>query len=505
MKIPEDFNAASYFIDRHDTERPDKIAIECGGRRVTYRELFNGVNAVGSRLRGSGIRKGDRIILILPDTPEFAMSFFGAIKIGAIPVPLNPFLPPADYGYFFENSGARAVIAEEEFKNVLPSGAPDLDSGLIIMHAAEISRFQDGPGAAVLKAEPTKQDDPAFWLYSSGSTGRPKACVHRQRDMLVCSEHYAKGILNMTADDRCFSASKLFFAYGLGNALYYPFAVGATSILLPDRATPEKIFEVIGRYRPTLFFGVPTQYAGMIEGDGGQAAGDGMKNIRACVSAGEALPALLFNKFKERFGHEILDSIGSTEALQAFISSRPGRIRVGAVGELIPGYEAKILDEQGKEAADGAVGDLYVKNDAVCSEYWHEPEKTAATIRNGWLRTGDRFHKDADGYYWFVGRADDMFKSNGAWVSPVEVEQVIMRHPAVLESAVVGKKNAAGLMRPAAYVVLREDGFSKGLIEELGAWCAERLPMYKRPAWFEILPALPKTATGKIQRFRLRI
>ncbi len=484
MQIPERFNAAAYFIDRHIAEgRGGKVAIECGERRVTYGQLFEGVNAIGSYLKHIGIRKGDRVVLRLSDTPEFGMAFFGAIKIGAIPVPVNTFLKPDDYSYFVEHSGAKLTIADREAEKILSAR----------------------PLGAALEPEPARQDEPAFWLYSSGSTGRPKACVHRERDMLVCSEHYAKGILGMTAEDRCFSASKLFFAYGLGNALYYPLAVGATSILLPDRAATEKIFETIERHRPTLFFAVPSQYAGMLEHEAGNVE-HGMKNIRACVSAGEALPVPLFNRFKERFGHELLDSIGSTEALQAFISSRFGRIREGSVGELIPGYEANILDEQGKEAELGAAGDLYIKNDAVCAEYWGEPEKTAAVIRDGWLRTGDRFRRDEDGYFWFIGRADDMFKSKGAWVSPVAVEQVLLGHPAVLEAAVVGKKNTAGLMRPAAYVVLKKEFSPKERIfkEELTARCAELLPAYERPAWFEFLSELPKTATGKVQRFRLR-
>jgi len=482
LMIPEFFNAAVYFIDRHVAEgRGKKIAIECGGERISYRELFEGVNRFGNGLRELGIRKGDRVLVVLPDIPEFGMAFFGAIKIGAIPVPVNPALKPEEHRYFREDSGARIAIDEGALrKSPFAKASPRLT------------------------AEPARRDDPAFWLYSSGSTGRPKACIHRQRDMLVCSEHYAKPILGMHEHDRCFSTSKLFFAYGLGNALYYPLAVGATSILLPDRPEPEKIFNVIERHRPTIFFSVPSTYVRMLAHPASSVP-DLLSGVRLCISAGEPLPISLFKLFKERFGFEILENMGSTEALQAFIASRPGSVRPGSTGELVPGYDVRILDEAGKPAKPGEAGSLWVKNDAVAAGYWNQPEKTAATFKDGWLRTGDRFSRDADGYFWYAGREDDMFKSHGAWVSPVEVEHCLMEHPEVLEAAVVGKKNADGLLRPAAYVVPRSDvRLAENFTKELDEFCAGRLPKHKRPTQIEILSELPKTATGKIQRFKLR-
>ncbi len=349
--------------------------------------------------------------------------------------------------------------------------------------------------------EPTHRDAMAFWLYSSGSTGGPKGCVHLQHDMFVCAESYAKGVLGMRESDRCFSAAKLFFAYGLGNALYMPFAVGATSILLPDAPTAPRVYEIIARYRPTLFFSVPTNFSMLLSHDGDFD----LSSVRYAVSAGEALPEPLFRRFKQRFGVEILDAIGSTECLHMFIANRPGHVRAGSSGQLVPGYEARIVDEHDQPVPAGEMGNLLIKGDSTCAYYWNQHEKTKATIQGEWIRTGDKYYCDADGYYWYGGRSDDMLKAGGIWVSPVEIESVLIDHDAVQECAVVGRDDGHGLLKPFAYVVLKSQiAGTPELAAALQTFVRERLAEYKRPRGVEFVSELPKTATGKLQRFKLR-
>ena len=366
-----------------------------------------------------------------------------------------------------------------------------------------------------LEAEPTSKDDAAFWLYSSGSTGFPKACVHLQHDMVVCAERYAKAVLGMTENDRCFSVAKLFFAYGLGNALYFPLAVGATSILWPGPPKPQKIFEIIERHRPTLFFSVPSNYAALLafEPGKGHVGTDApvrpversstspdfdLSSIRYGISAGEALPAALFHRFKERFGVEILDAIGSTEVLHMFIANHPGAVRPGSSGQIIDGYEARIVDEHDQPVKPGDIGNLLVKSDSTCSHYWNQHEKSKSTIEGHWIRTGDKYYQDADGYFWYAGRSDDMLKCSGVWVSPVEIEAVLIEHPAVQEAAVVGREDLDQLLKPAACVVLKDGAAgTPDLAHELQEFVVSRLPVFKRPRWVEFLDELPKTATGK--------
>jgi len=529
VSLPDQFNAASYFVDRHIQEgRGDKVAIECEGVRITYRQLCERVNRVGNALHKLGVRVEERVLLLLLDTPEFAFSFFGAIKIGAVPVPVNTLLKPSDYEYLLNNSRARiAIVSEPLFSQLQAIPKTNLRFlEKIVVVAAEppqgTIRFGEfiERNSPALMAEPTHKDDAAFWLYSSGSTGFPKACVHLQHDMAVAAERYAKAILNMNQQDRCFSVAKLFFAYGLGNALYFPLAVGATSILLTGPPKPQQVFEVIERYRPTLFFSVPSNYAALLAHQGKQRVGTGLRaaptgqnpvsdfdlsSLRNGISAGEALPAALFHRFKERFGVEILDAIGSTEALHMFIANRPGAVRPGSSGQIIPGYEARIVDDQSQPVKPGEIGNLLVKSDATCAFYWNQHEKTRETIEGHWLRTGDKYYQDADGYFWYAGRSDDMLKCGGVWVSPVEIESVLIEHPAVLEAAVVGREDRDQLLKPAACVVLR-DGIAgtPQLAQELEQFVVSRLPIFKRPRWVEFFPELPKTATGKLQRFKLR-
>ena len=512
--LPDEFNAATYFIDRHIAEgRGQKVAIECGERRVTYQQLCAMVNRAGNCLRRLGVRIEERVLLLLLDTPEFAASFFGAIKIGAVPVPVNTLLKPADYKFLLNDSRARVAIVAEA---LLPLIKTISRQELKFLETIVVVGTETWPGtlnfngalaesSSTLDAAPTSKDDAAFWLYSSGSTGRPKACVHLQHDMVVSSEAYAKGILNIAESDRCFSVSKLFFAYGLGNGLYFPLSAGATSILMPGPPRPEAVFDVIERHRPTLFFSVPSNYARLLAHNRPDGREFDLSSVRWGISAGEALPAVIFHRFQERFGVEILDAIGSTEALHMMIANRPGHARPGSSGQVIPGFEARIVDDSNRPLAPGEIGNLMVKADSVCAYYWNQHEKTKDTIEGHWIRTGDKYYQDDDGYFWYAGRSDDMLKVSGVWVSPVEIESILMEHGAVEEAAVVARPDEQQLPRTVACVVVR-NGFepSAALARELTAFVGARLADYKRPHQIEFHAELPKTATGKLQRFRLR-
>jgi len=527
--LPDQFNAATYFIDRHIPEgRGEKIAIEAGEARVSYRQLWERVNRFGNSLRQLGVRIEERVFLLLLDTPEFAVSFFGAIKIGAVPVPVNTLLKTSDYHYILNNSRARVAVVSEALYPQLQGWKKlrYLQHVIVVGGAQPVTTDKNTQSFAglieqnspSLEAEPTSKDDAAFWLYSSGSTGFPKACVHLQHDMVVCAERYAMGILGMTESDRCFSVAKLFFAYGLGNAMYFPLAVGATSILWPGPPKPQHVFEIIERHRPSLFFSVPSNYAALLAHKrdhvgtaapgrpGGPSAPDfDLSSVRYGISAGEALPAALFHRFKERFGVEILDAIGSTEVLHMFIANRPGAVRPGSSGQIIPGYEARVVDEDDEPAKPGEIGNLLIKSDSTCSHYWNQHEKSKSTIEGHWIRTGDKYYQDADGYFWYAGRSDDMLKCSGVWVSPIEIEAVLIEHPAVQEAAVIGRKDEDELLKPAAYVLLKNGSTGTAdLARELQEFVLSRLPVFKRPRWVEFVDELPKTATGKLQRYKLR-
>lgn len=509
--IPHRFNAAAYFVDRHITEgRAAKIAIECGDQRVTYQQLFERVNQVGNALRALGVRMEERVLLALQDTPEFLYCFFGAMKIGAVPVPVNTYLKPPDFEYLLNDCRARIAIFSEPLRPQLDAIPHDR-----LPHLKEEISVGDAPSGRVrlaqlmeraspqLTAAETSKDDVGFWLYSSGSTGSPKGCVHLHHDMVVTSELYAKNILGITGHDRCFSVAKLFFAYGLGNAGYFPLAVGATTILFPGQTNAPNVFQIIERHRPTLFFSVPSNYSALL--DHQPTGGFDLSCIRYGVSAGEALPAAIYHRFRERFGVEILDAIGSTEALHMFIANRPRAVRPGSSGQLIPGCEARIVDEDGNSVPPGEIGNLLIRSDAVCSNYWNQHEKSKSTIEGHWIRTGDKYWQDEDGYYWYAGRSDDMLKVSAVWVSPVEIENALREHPAVLEAAVVGRRDGNGLTKPMAFISLRQDHHpSSRVAAELKAFAAAKLSSYKCPEWIEFLDSLPKTATGKLQRFKLR-
>jgi len=513
LGIPERFNAAVHFVDRNVVEgRGDRVAIECGDARLTYADVLRDVNRTGNALRRQcDVRPEERVLLLLLDGPAFAFSFFGAIKIGAVPVPLNTLWKPADYRHVLHDSRAAVLIVSAELwpqiERLPPEERRSLRHIVVVgpavapSHAAFDAFIADE--SAQLEAEPTSRDAPAFWLYSSGSTGAPKGCVHLQHDMMMCAELFARGILGIGPNDRCFSVAKLFFAYGLGNALYFPFSVGATAILWPGPPTPQNVYAVIARHRPTLFSSVPTGY-GMMLAHTREPDFD-LSSVRLCVSAGEALPPALYERFKQRFGVDVIDGIGSTEALHMFISNRPGAIRPGSSGQIVRGYEARLLDDAGQPVPPAEIGNLWIKGDSVCASYWNQHEKTKDTIEGHWIRTGDKYTQDEDGYFWYAGRSDDMLKVGGLWVSPVEVENALAAHAAVLESGVVGHEDRDGLVKPMAFVVVRPGvTATPELARELQQFVRERVAEYKRPRWVEFLPELPKTATGKIQRFRLR-
>ena len=514
LGIPDTFNAATYFVDRNVGDGLGaKVAIECGSERITYGQVLECVNRFGSALRRClEVRAEERVLLLLIDGPAFAYSFFGAMKIGAVPIPINTLWKAADYRYVLSDSRARVLIVSDvllpRILEIPKSELPYLQNIVVVGDApAGTQSFADllGAGRTELAAEPTKRDDVAFWLYSSGSTGSPKGCVHLHHDMVVCTELYAKPTLAISNADRFFSVAKLFFAYGLGNGLYFPFAVGATTILWPGPPTAANVFSVIESYRPTLVFSVPTNYA-MLLAHAHEGEDDfDLSPVRYAISAGEALPPSIFERFRQRFGVDILDGIGSTEILHIFISNRPGAIRPGSSGLLVPGYEATLVDEHRRSVAQGEIGNLLVKGDSICSCYWNQHDKTRDTIEGHWIRTGDKYSQDADGFFWYAGRSDDMLKVGGVWVSPVEVEAALIEHPAVQECAVVAHEDQDTLIKPFAYVVVKQGATGNAdLARELQQFVKSKLAEYKRPRGIQFLPELPKTATGKIQRFKLR-
>jgi benzoate-CoA ligase family protein len=510
--IPDQFNVATFFVDRNvDEGRGDNVAIETypGHAQITYRQVLERVNRVGNALRdvlGVGIEQ--RVLLLLLDGPEFVYCFFGAIKIGAVPIPTNTLWKAADYEYILNDSRAGVVIISEallpQLQAIPRERLRHVREVVVVGNApAGVRSFQEllDKGSPELEAEPTSKDDSAFWQYSSGSTGFPKGCVHLHHDMVVCCDLYARPVLGITAGDRCFSVAKLFFAYGLGNSLFFPFAVGATAILFAGPPTPANVFEIVKTHRPTLFFSVPTNYAQCLAQD----TECDFSSVRWGVSAGEALPPAIFERFERRFGVTILDGIGSTEIAHIFISNQPGAIRPGSSGKPVVGYETKILDDHDQPVAVGEIGNLLVKGDSTCAMYWNKHEKTKDTIEGHWIRTGDKYHQDADGFMWYAGRGDDMLKVGGIWVSPIEVENALVEHPAVLEAGVVGREDHDRLVKPLAYVVLAAGHTASAeLARELQDFVRGRLAEYKRPRWVEFVVELPKTATGKTQRYKLR-
>jgi len=510
VAIPQKFNLAEHFLDRPAGAHPERVAILGEGRPFSYGQLRQMANRVGDALRRGNCRPGERVLLVLPDCAEFMAAFFGATKVGAVAVPVNPMTRAADYAYYLADCRARLAIvhaiALAEFRTAA-EGKP-LDAVVVVgadKAENQMLRWEDWLASASDQLEPhsTAATDTAFLLYTSGSGGTPKGAVHQHKDMLVTSESFAQGVLGLRSEDRTFSVSKLFFAYGLGNGMYFPFSVGASTILNPERPKPDRVLELVARHRPTVFFAVPTFYAAILRAADEGAAAD-FSSVRLAVSAGEALPAEICDQFRRRFGLEILDGIGSTEMLHMFIASRPGKARPGSCGVEVPNYDAVIVDEQGQAVPTGEIGNLCVRGQSAFAGYWNKPELTARAKRDDWVITGDKFFRDREGYYYYCGRADDMMKVAGMWVSPGEVENALLGHPQVAEAAVVAHTEL-GLTKPVAYVVLRDSGQAgPQLVSELQEFVRQRLPSYKVPQAVHFLPELPKTATGKIQRFKLR-
>jgi benzoate-CoA ligase len=503
--LPERFNSAEWFVGRHAREgRGARVAIVSDEGSMTYAELDLAVRRFAAALKRAGVGRDERVGLVLPDGPLLAVAFWGAIAAGAVAVPLSTLLKPHDYRAIVADCGARIIITDPSILD--PRALADLDAELWTPDYARV-RIDSSPPLAGYAS--THRDGFAFFLYSSGTTGEPKGVVHLQHDMWVCCETYGKHVLRIGPDDRCFSIAKLFFAYGLGNAQYFPLHVGASAVLFAGRPTPEAVFAQVSRYKPTLFFGVPTAYASMLAAMG-ESAGEDFSSVRACVSAGESLPGAIFERWRAKTGKEILDGIGSTEICHIFLSNRPGACKPGSTGVAVPGYDLRLVDETGSDAPRGDLGDLLVRGDSIAALYWNKHEQTKHTMRGDWIRTGDRYYQDEDGYFFHAGRSDDMIKAGGIWVSPVEVEGALMSHPAVLECAVVGTADTDGLVKPHAFVALRpnashltEDGHAS-LEAELKALAKEKLAPYKAPRWITFVNELPKTATGKIQRFLLR-
>ncbi len=501
VRLPARFNVAVPFIDRHLAEaRGAKPAIRTLHETVTYAELAERVNRAGNALLAQGLRPGDRLLMVVKDCPAFFYLFWGAIKAGIVAVPPNTLLRAADYAYMFEDSGCRLVVYSSEFAGEVEPAAQEAAVKAMTVDAFMADMAKASDRLAPHLAAP---DDDCFWLYSSGSTGRPKGAVHLQRDMVVTSELYGVRVLGVTETDISFSAAKLFFAYGLGNGMTFPLWTGGTAILDDRRPTPDTTFEIIETFKPTLYYGVPSLYAAQLVAlDKGRRD---LSSVRACVSAGEAQPADMFRRWKEKTGTPILDGIGSTEALHIFIGNSLADHKPGTSGKPVPGYDARILDEDGRPVATGDSGRLWIRGESTAKYYWNKPEKTAETMVDGWLNTGDTYRQDDDGYFIYDGRSDDMLKVGGIWCSPVEIESCLIGHSAVLEVAIVGHADENELVKPKAFVVLKQAG-SGGpqLTEELMAVCKTTLAPYKYPRWVEYVTELPKTATGKIQRFKLR-
>lgn len=511
LEIPDQYNLADHFLDRHIREgRGDKTAIISGDRRLTYFQIVEQVNRVGNGLLSLGLQEEQRVLLVLPDIPEFAAAYFGTMKIGAVAVPTSTALRAGDYAYFLEESRARIAIVHSM---LLAEFEPALLEGRYCRSVIVCGDPVDGyirwdqfleDSSPELEAAHTSRDDAAFWLWTSGSTGRPKAAVHLHRDWVYCCEHYARGVLDIRTDDVTFSSSKLFHAYGLGNGLMFPFHVGATTILYPGRPRAKTILEVAQANRPTLFFSVPTLYAAMLQ-QAGQTTAYDLASVRLAASAAEPLPADIFRRWKERFGVEILDGIGSTEVLHIYLSARAGRVRPGSTGQAVPGYELALVDHAGQPVPPGAIGDLLVAGPSTAPCYWNRPDLSQDRMRGRWFFTGDKYTVDEAGYYWYAGRSDDMFRVSGQWVSPIEVECTLIEHSCVLEAAVIAFEEETGLHTPKAFVVLREGhAGSAELAKGLQDFVKQRITPYKYPRRIEFLAELPKTAAGKLLRYKLR-
>ncbi len=510
---PERFNLCEYFLDRNlDEGRGDKAALYCAEETCTFAELVERSRRAAAALRRRGVRPEERVLIVLPDGFEFAEAWFGTLRAGAVFAMVNPLLKRGELAHYLEYSRARVVVAHQ---STLGELAPAVAEGRwceeVLVVGADTGGFgswenalaAEDPTATEAETEPTGPGDVAGWLFTSGSTGKPKACVHTHADFAWNTENYALGVVGYREDDACLSVPKLFFGYATGTNLMFPFRVGASAVLFPSRSTADTLFDHIERFRPTLLTCVPTMFNNMLASERFDEVD--LSSLRVCLSAGEALPPELYRRWMERVGVEILDGIGSAEMFHIYISNRPGEVAPGSLGRIVPGYEAQIIDAQGALVADGEPGRLRVRGGSTALCYWGDQEKSRETFQGEWCTSADIFHRDADGLYYYEGRTDDLLKVSGIWVSPLEIENVLLSHAAVREVCVVGREDDAGMVKPLAFVVLEEGGVGDDEIAAaLTAHVKERLAPYKYPRWYEWREELPRNDRGKIARAQLK-
>jgi len=510
LDIPPRFNLARYFLDHNlEAGRGDKIALYYRDRRFTYQQIYRESCQVSRLLSMLGVGMEDRVLMALPDVPEFVPTWFGILRMGAVVTMVNPLLPSEEYAYYLDYTRALLLVTDLDtfvrFETVL-AGARYLKHVVVVgeSEAFEMARKHVTPYQVVrnMPAEPieadTSRDDIALWLFTSGSTGKPKAAVHMHHDFAFNTERYAKGVLGIREDDLTLSVPKLFFGYATGTNLMFPFSVGGATVLFSERSTADALFEHIARFRPTLLTSVPTMINAMLNHP--LAATADLSSLRTCLSAGEALPPELYLRWMERFGIEILDGIGSAEMFHIYITNYPGDVKPGSLGRLVPDYEARIVGPEGQELPPGEVGTLHIKGDSAALCYWNDHEKSKATFAGDWCFTGDQLRIDDEGYFWYAGRADDMLKVSGLWVSPLEIENCLLQHPSVAEVCVVGYEDEAGLVKARAWLVLQEGQGVEGLEDILKQWIKQRLAPHKYPRSFRWVEALPKNDRGKVDR-----
>jgi benzoate-CoA ligase family protein len=509
LRFPEPYNAAQDFIDRHlALGRSNKAAIRTLQREVTYAELVDSVNRFGNALVSLGVRPADRVLMVVKDCPEFFFLFWGAVKIGAIPVPLNGLAPASDFEFIIQHSKCSALFYSREFATALDTALAACSPRPRVVMAIDGDRESltdlARNASSHLESVFARAEDDCFCLYSSGTTGLPKGVIHAHGDMAVISQFYTVETLGATEDDSFFNVARLCFSYGMNVGMLGPLYTGATAVLDDRRPTPQSVIEVFRCCQPTIFGAVPTFYAQLLAS--GLLRRKDNPRLRRCVSAAEALPPELHREWLATTGVPIIEGIGSTEVGHIYISNRVDDIRPGVTGKPIPGYQVRLVDEAGNDVPDDVPGRLLVKGQSVIQRYWNDPERTAKAIVDGWYDTGDTFRRDAHGYYTYCGRSDDVFKVSGRWVSPYEIESVLVQHPQVLEAAVISRKDEHGLVHADAWVVLKDPMISGPQIEEeLRHFCESNLPRYKLPGWVHVVDKLPKTATGKIQRYKLRV